>query len=192
MALSFLLPGWLTPEASPEQLLNQYRDSGRSRYLQQLIGLFGDDLYYYLLRQTDSALAEDISQLCWLKVIEQHRQFNGQSSFKTWLFSIARHALLDELRRQRRWQFDALQDELVADVTDITEREQQRYQAQQFNAQLALLPFLQREALVLQLQGFSLQDIGQITAQSTETIKSRLRYARQTLQAFMGEQHDQP
>ena len=52
---------------------------------------------------------------------------------------------------------------------------------------LASLPVLQREAILLQLEEFSLDDIAQITRELPETIKSRLRYARERLAQLMGE-----
>ena len=45
-------------------------------------------------------------------------------------------------------------------------------------------------ALMLQLEGFSLAQISQITHQGEETVKSRLRYARQQLHTLSGE-HDE-
>lgn len=185
MALSFLLPGWFSTDETAEQILAQYVDTADSQYLSRLIAMHGDDLYHYLLRQSDAQLAEDISQQCWLKVIEHRHSYAGHSSFKTWLFNIGRNALLDEFRHRRRWRYQQLQEELVLEADNKTPQfEQQIYQQQQkqrFDELLMQLPFFQREALILQLEGFSLADIAQITAQPQETIKSRLRYARQLL-----------
>jgi RNA polymerase sigma-70 factor (ECF subfamily) len=48
------------------------------------------------------------------------------------------------------------------------------------------LPGEQRDALLLQQQGFSLSDIAQITDAAEETVKSRLRYARNQLREQLG------
>jgi RNA polymerase sigma factor (sigma-70 family) len=190
MTLSFLLAGWAAPEHSAEQLFSLYRDSGNSSYLQKLMVLHGNDLYHYLLQQSDKTLAEDISQQCWLKLLEQPYSFRGASSFKTWLFSIGRHCLIDELRRQNRWYTDAETVEAVADNGCPAQQLAATQQQVQFGKQLQLLPFLQREALMLQLEGFSLVQISTITQQPEETIKSRLRYARQFLQQIAGVSDD--
>ncbi|WP_338324804.1 sigma factor-like helix-turn-helix DNA-binding protein [Pseudoalteromonas phenolica] len=48
---------------------------------------------------------------------------------------------------------------------------------------------MQREALSLQLEGFSLQEISTITHSEVETIKTRLRYAKQALKQRLGDSH---
>ena len=55
-------------------------------------------------------------------------------------------------------------------------------------AAIGELPAEQRDALLLQEQGFSLEDIAQITGAPTETVKSRLRYARRQLREQLGEE----
>ena len=52
------------------------------------------------------------------------------------------------------------------------------------------LSFVQREALTLQQEGFSLEDIVAITQSNPETIKTRLRYARQNLKQQLGGHHE--
>lgn len=182
MALSFLCPGAVRSELTSEQLYSRYQHYNDISALEQLISLHGDALYHFLLRQSDRALAEDISQQCWLKLITAHAGFSSQSSFKTWLFTLARNSLIDELRRLQRWQWQELEEE-VAPMHSCPEKvltaSQQRLQ---FSSLIQQLPFTQREALMLQLEGFSMTEICQITAQQTETVKSRLRYARQFLQ----------
>lgn len=182
MALSFLWPQAIRSELSSEQLYSRYQQLNDISALEQLIVMHGNALYHFLLRQSDRTLAEDISQQCWLKLVSSHAGFAGQSNFKTWLFSMARNNLIDELRRLNRWQWQELDDEvaiLQPGVEEVLAGVQQRLQ---FNELMSLLPFAQREALMLQLEGFAIPEICQITAQGAETIKSRLRYARQFLQ----------
>ena len=188
MALSFLWPGAMRSELTAEQLYSRYQQAGDISALEQLIALHGNALYHFLLRQSDRTLAEDISQQCWLKLVNGHAAFAGQSSFKTWLFTLARHSLIDELRRLNRWNWQAMDDDIAAPVLCPAETLSQLQQRGQFNELLNQLPFVQRESLMLQLEGFSLQDICQITAQGAETVKSRLRYARQFMQQHIVQQ----
>lgn len=190
MALSFLLNQFGYTEHSSEKLYALYCDTADPAYLQQLIARYGDALYYFLLRQTDAALADDISQQCWLKLLEQPGNFASRSSFKTWLFTLARHCLIDELRRQKCGVSDDGIDAMLVGETCPLAQLQQHQQQRQVKLQLDQLPFLQREALMLQLEGFSLAQISQITQQGEETVKSRLRYARQQLHTLSGE-HDE-
>ncbi|WP_206099216.1 sigma-70 family RNA polymerase sigma factor [Rheinheimera mangrovi] len=185
MLLSWLIRRDTAPEPDPMSLMQSYIQTDNPAYLALLIHRYGDDLYHFLLKQTDPALAADLSQQSWLKVMEQKQQFAGHSSFKTWLFAIGRHLLLDEYRKQQRWLYE-VNDELAAEDSSpeqVLEQQQKELQLQQL---LLLLPLLQREALLLQLEGFSLQQIAQITVTEPETVKSRLRYARQALAKQLG------
>lgn len=66
----------------------------------------------YLLRITASITdAEDIVQDTYLKALDKLHTFRGDSSLKTWLFTIASNLAKDNLRAQKRW---------TENVTDIT------------------------------------------------------------------------
>lgn len=54
--------------------------------------------------------ANDLAQDTFLRVIERQDQFKGQSSLKTWIFSIATNLALDWLRKRNRWSETAQDD----------------------------------------------------------------------------------
>ncbi|SNY51780.1 RNA polymerase sigma-70 factor, ECF subfamily [Arsukibacterium tuosuense] len=193
MAWPVILAPWFNRSSCADELMHQFQQSGQLQWLEQLIMQCGDDLYHFLLRQADAELAADISQQCWLKVLENRHSYRAESRFKTWLFTLARNALVDELRKQQRWQFTEWQDGQTGGQADSSCRDNMAeqlaglQQQQRLAAGLAALPLLQREAILLQLEEFSLDDIAHITGELPETIKSRLRYARERLAHFMGE-----
>lgn len=179
---------WFTPwrkktgEQSLESLMLSFAKSADRTILEALIERAGNDLYHYVLSQTDPALAADICQSSWLKVIEKRQYFRDSGSFKAWLFTIARNQMLDNLRHDSRWQSLNIDDETNSGATPADAPEQTILQQQakaRFNELFEALPFLQKEAYILQQEGFSLQQIAQITGEGSETIKTRLRYARQ-------------
>jgi len=78
---------------------------------QKFGGILGQ-LKSYLLRITASRTdAEDLSQDTYIKALEKLNTFRGESSLKTWLFSIASNLAKDNLRVQKRW---------TENVTDIS------------------------------------------------------------------------
>src|SRR3954471_17896313 len=78
---------------------------------QEFEGIAGQ-LKSYILRITASlADAEDIVHDTYLKALDKLHTFRGESSLKTWLFTIASNLAKDNLRAQKRW---------VENVTDIT------------------------------------------------------------------------
>lgn len=166
-------------------LLTKYRDNADPQLLTQLFQRYADALYHFLLRQSDAELAQDISQQCWLNLMQYAHGYQGQSSVKTWLFAIGRHLLIDEFRRQQRWQ-QVDETEALPDLQPSVLSLLQQFEAQQrLDKAIGLLPYVQREALMLQLEEFSLEQIADITGSGVETVKTRLRYARQNLKSLL-------
>ncbi len=64
---------------------------------------FRDDLLRFAVMQLrDRSLAEDVVQDAMVAALEGKDGFAGQSSLKTWVFSILRHKIIDLLRRRGR------------------------------------------------------------------------------------------
>lgn len=69
---------------------------------QRLYEKYHQDLFqflFYLVK--DKGLAEDLIQEVYIKVLKSYDRFEGRSSEKTWLFSIARHVAIDHFRKQK-------------------------------------------------------------------------------------------
>src|SRR5213082_2029540 len=77
--------------------------------LDRLIEQYQYRLFRYLLYITgDKARAEDFFQETWIRVLERGHQYDGKSKFEAWLFSIARHLVIDWQRTKKPQSLDAL------------------------------------------------------------------------------------
>lgn len=56
---------------------------------------------FYLVKNRETA--EDLVQEVYIRVLKSYDRFEGKSSEKTWLFSIARNAAIDHFRKQKSW-----------------------------------------------------------------------------------------
>lgn len=179
-----MIKGWLNPNICPEILLSKYCSTGESRYLVLLVKQFNVSLFHYLLSLSSKEIAEDALQLTWLKVMNASKN-SHHTNVKSWIFTIARNTLIDELRRQQKWQWQELTDELLVsqNLENFLAADDQ---LTRFNEVLAQLPFYQKEAFIFQQEGFSLLEICQLVDENFETVKSRLRYARNHLKAVLG------
>ena len=185
MSISIALRTLFRAQISNEELMQNYAVSGDKQVLSQLYNNCADDLYHFILTQTDCTLAKDICQKAWIRVIEKRQLYQRSGKFKAWLFTLARNQLFDELRRQHR-----LTDlEQVEEPTQLMEQASDIESA--FSAALTSLPFEQREAFCLQQEGFSLNEIAGISHAPIETVKSRLRYAKKSLRNKLENHHDQ-
>lgn len=178
-----MIKGWLNPAVTPEKLLIDYVSTGNKKCLALLVEQFNLSLFHYLLSLSNKELAEDVIQITWLKVMKNNSQTH--TNVKSWLFTIARRTLIDELRQQQKWQYQALEDDHIVS-TNLSDELENTDELKRFNEAISALPFYQKEAFIFQQEGFSILEICQLTDENFETIKSRLRYARNNLKALLG------
>ena len=183
-----------------EQLMHAYA-GGDATAFETLYDRHAARVWRYILRSTgDAATADDLAQEVWFSVARQAGQYAPRASapglplarFTTWLFTLARHRVIDHLRARRpQASLDAPVgdgDDTLADTLAAPSgfgplrRIETRQQAAQLLVALAELPPEQREAFLLQAEAeMSVSDIAVATGVGVETAKSRLRYARAAL-----------
>jgi len=160
---------------------------GDLRAFEALYSRHRSRLYSFLLRQLrDGALADEMFQDVWQRVIAARAGWQPDAAFTTWLFRIAHNRLNDHWRAARHRPAAPIDaDERVAAIADARTPETQLSEFEQRRQlQLAMeqLPPEQREVLQLRLeQELSLEEIAEITGVGRETVKSRLRYAMDKL-----------
>lgn len=152
--------------------------------LDHLIELYQQRLYRYLLFLTGNlALAEDLFQETWIRVLERGHQYNAKSRFESWLFAIARNLVIDASRRKKipsledlgdpesNRPYDPPDDQSASALQLLMMRENE--QAVQVSL-LKIAPYY-REVLVLRFhEELSLEEIAQVLSTPVSTVKSRL------------------
>ena len=152
--------------------------------LDRLIEQYQHRLYRYLLFLTgDRALAEDLFQETWVRVLERGHQYNAKSKFESWLFAIARHLVIDVSRRKKIASLEDLGDpESSQPFEPPDERSASALQLlvtreNEQAVQLCLLkiPAYYREVLLLRFhEDLGLEEIATVLATPLSTVKSRL------------------
>lgn len=176
-----------------EALMLAWVDGDGSAF-ETLYGRHRLKLYGFLRRQVrDAALADELFQDVWQRVIGARASWQPQAKFATWLYRIAHNRLNDHWRAaQHRPAAPSDAQQRIEALCDPHTPEQELSVFQQRRRlQLALdaLPPEQREVLVLRLeQELSLEQIGAVTEVGRETVKSRLRYAMDKLRAHLGQE----
>lgn len=70
--------------------------------IESLYKQYKQDIYMYLMSLTHNpTLSEDLLSETFLSAITSIHNFKGNSTIKTWLFSIARHKWLEYMRRSK-------------------------------------------------------------------------------------------
>jgi RNA polymerase sigma-70 factor, ECF subfamily len=152
--------------------------------LDELIVQYHHRLLRYLLYLTGNReLAEDLFQETWMRVLMRGAQFNGNSRFDTWLFTIARNLVIDVRRRRSmvslEEMFEASDDERPFEVVSQDKTPFEHLVTLEHGVVVAealeTLDPLHREVLVLRFhEEMSLEEIAQVTRAPLSTVKSRL------------------
>lgn len=134
----------------------------------------------------DIEQAEDLAQEAMLKAWQCRDQFQAGTNLRAWLATILRNRFYS-LGRRRKWQADY--DQEIMERTLVAPDDQDAIvELDDVRRALAMLPDFQREALILVgAGGMSYEEVAQIAGCPLGTIKSRVRRARDELQAILFE-----
>lgn len=175
----------VTPDDN--ELLRQWR-AGDKRAGSELFARHFDELYGFFRNKVSSSdLAEDLVQQTLLACVRNRDGFRGDSSFRTYLFTIARSRLIDLYRRRGRAEpegYTSMVDPGQSPSTWFRDGERKRILIQA----LSRLSF--DHQLVLELhyvRGFKGPELAEVLAVPEGTIRSRLRRARAALGQHMNE-----
>ena len=191
--------------ASPERQLEADSDMEIVRRVQagdvaafdRLILKYRERVYGIVYNMTSSREdAADLTQDSFIKAFQSIQRFGGQSSFFTWLYRIAINSTLSHLRKSRLRSFFSLESvnadepvsrELIAALTDKTGVERDtfvRELQEKLNDAMQKLSINHRTVVTLfEIDGLSHQNIAEVMNCSVGTVRSRLHYAKQLLQA---------
>lgn len=150
---------------------------------------------YRIMGDTDAAA--DATQDAFVKAFKSIEQYKG-GSFKSWLMRIVTNTCYDQLRYHKRRPTEALESEeaeseytphLIDDAEPPEEVALRHELGEMLQQAINLLPPEQQMVLILSdTEGFSYQEIADITASSLGTVKSRLNRARTKLRDILQQQ----
>ena len=150
-------------EQTDRELINRWK-AGDSRAATELVGRHADALARFAVSSGERVEIEELVQDTFVRAFSSMDSFRGESTLRTWLFTIERRLMLDRRRSERRQrmtvpveagdavtEYDAL-DALVAEEAESKVR----------RAVDALSP-TQREVFTLRVeQGMSYMEIAEI------------------------------
>src|SRR3978361_473000 len=148
------------PEATDADLIERWT-AGDTRAATQLVGRHSQALARFAARSGERDGIEELVQDTFVRAFASLDSFRGESSLRTWLFTIARRLLLDRRRAEKRrgergevqeadvaTEYDSL-DTVVADETQL-----------RLKAAMAKLSPTQREVFTLRVsEGMSDKEI---------------------------------
>jgi len=162
---------------------------GEGEAIGRLIERYSPRLHRYLARLTgEPALAEDVLQDTWLRVMDRLDHYNPARPFAVWLFRVAHNCAIDALRKraregvlpgaqedregERRRPVEQWPDRGPSVLEHLAEQELQA----RVEAVFAALPPHYGEVLTLRFhEELSLEEIAQVLSAPLSTVKTRVQ-----------------
>ena len=185
--------------STDDKSLVQAAQKGDMGAFEELVARHRDKIYaraYSMMRNEEEAI--DLSQEAWVKAWQRLKQFQGESSFGTWMTRIVINLCLDQLRRHKRQRAESIEamDEesggverhmpvVTVNPTEGLERVELR---QRIDQALGQLSEAHRTAIVLcEFEGMEYKEIAKAMQCSIGTVMSRLFYARRKMAALLSD-----
>ena len=188
-----------TEEISDVTLVNAARRGDLQAY-DQLVERYQERIYATVYHMTSNHEdANDLAQETFIKAHSALKSFKGDSSFYTWIYRIAVNKTINFLKQRKNKMSLSLNDldfnvendpELVAFVSDKTPRRDIALTELQEKLNKAMQKLSEVHRMVVALhdvQGLSHEEIATIMECNVGTVRSRLFYARQQLQAHLSD-----
>ncbi len=192
-------------DLSDEELVRRFNE-GDAAAFDVVLRRYQRPLFNFILRSVrESDRAEELLQDVFLKVIQRSSEFQGNSKFSTWLYTIARNLCIDTsrkmvFRRHRSLDAPVRGDEaegatLLDRVASATPEADREVIGQDLQVRIAAavddLPEEQREVFLMrELQNMAFKEIADVVGVPENTVKSRMRYALERLQRALAEYED--
>src|SRR6195256_6204054 len=157
----------------------------------RLLGALRPKLHRYCARMTGSVIdGEDVVQEALVKAIEAFPRAGPIAHLEGWLFRITHNAALDFLRRRAR-QGAARSDEDPDMIVDPVNAAEDRQIAAASLQTFMRLPVAQRSsAILMDVLGYSLEEIGGVMDSSIPAVKAALHRGRTRLRELAQEPED--
>jgi len=195
-----------TPEPSDDLLMKAYA-RGDAAAFEALYVRHQAALYRFVRRLLGTALSaqvDEVFQDTWLRVVNARERWEPQgAAFRTWLFTLAHHRVVDQLRKSGReisvdafdnedepWQPEAAAWQHWPSPGGVLQGDELafwRRAGERLLDCLEKLPLPQRSAFLLHHDdGLALDEVARALEVGFETAKTRLRYAMTKLRTCMG------
>jgi RNA polymerase sigma-70 factor (ECF subfamily) len=191
-------------DVTDEALMIRFQSGDRSAFA-LLVRRHQSPLYNFALRQLRSpATAEEVVQDAFVRVVHNAGEFKHAAKFSTWLYTIARNLCIDQARKRALRNHPSLDEskqgkEAVGEGPTLGDRTpdskanvERQAVAVEIRERLLHavdeLPDEQREVFLLrEVSNVSFKEIAEIVGAPENTVKSRMRYALERLQAALSD-----
>lgn len=169
---------------SDDELMNELK-AGNKHAFRELYGRHSGLVLGYVMRfcPGNRALAEDIQQEVWMRVLRAVARYEGKGQFRAWLLTISRNTAFNQLGRQLKLHDEPSESEAqIASDVDLEASLGDKVDSARVKAAIDALPDSQRVVLTLWLvEESSYEEICESTGLSEPSVRSLLFRAKKAL-----------
>ena len=193
-------PANSAPPPPDEAVLVKRARQGDLGAYDELVKRYQERIYATVYHMTSNHEdANDLAQEAFIKAFQALKSFKGGSSFYTWVYRIAVNKTINFLKQRKNKAHLSLDDldfnaehdpDLVALISERTPRREINLAELHEKLNTAMQKLSEAHRLVVTLhdvQGLSHEQIAEIMDCNIGTVRSRLFYARQQLQAYLSD-----
>lgn len=172
-----------------EELMCLYQ-KGEALAMDEIMRRYKNPICHFVYRLTrDAGEAEDIAQEVFLRVHQYRARYAPSGRFSTWIFGIAHHLFIDNIRKRRWFVFWPRRDDepdapvdFASPTPSAADETERKDLAETVKRCIQGLPFLQKEALILrEYEKMDYEEIAKILNKSLGTVKTLIHRARENL-----------
>ncbi len=158
--------------------------------VEELYKDYAADVYNFLVYYTcDRNVAEDLLQDTFLHVLKSHATFAGRSTYKTWIFQIAKNAAIDWQRKAKKVAVSAWDSAKVPATTQgLEETILDKEEKMLIHSTIQQLPPNYRLVVLLRaMEGFNVAETCKILGWSESKVKTTYHRALKQLALYLEE-----
>ncbi len=199
--MKYLMSIYLFADLLSDKSLIENVQKGDTDSFEKIVKRYEKKVYATALRMIkDPDEAYDVTQEVFIKVFKYIQNFRGDAQFSTWLFRIVSNACIDMIRKNAKEKGKTFSidepiqiQEKESYLLELESKESTPEQTLEKKTKLQIikdaiyhLPEDQRIAVILRdIQGFSYQEIAEMTDSNLGTVKSRISRGRFYLKQYL-------
>jgi RNA polymerase sigma-70 factor (ECF subfamily) len=132
----------------------------------------------------DRESAKDLCQETIYRALTNIDKYQIGTNLKSWLYTIMRNIFINDYRKKKRQPIASGDESLLLYKVDsnTTDSAYKRLAKKEIDQVIHLLPPIFRTSFLLYVEGYKYNEIAEILNEPLGTIKSRIHFARKTLQ----------
>jgi len=153
-----------------------------------------DLLYRFLYRiLLNEEVTKEVIQETWMKIHKNSHCFDGQASFKTWLYTIGKNTAFDRLKKRSESLYDDPQsvEELSIEEETALEGLVREATRERVRKALEFLNIDQKTVLAMWMEDVSINEMSEVMERTPQAIKNLIHRSKKKLKSILeGNEHE--